>query len=117
MTTWGFEFETSLAVVGKKVGSDGPCWQSGHYLLLVGSRGGHPFKESSLCTWMEANCDDTWQIRTRIRECSEPPYLQIFGKEDTAMQSRASREDDWQIVGCNRVAPTVEGALSNCVRF
>lgn len=92
IAAWGFEVKTSLAVVGRRVGVNGPCWDAGHYIMLVASRGQSAFRRSSFSTWLDAKgVQDTWQIRHRIRECSEGPYLQVFGEQ-------VVEEEDWTIL-------------------
>ena len=81
----GFEYKSTLVWVKPQLGR-GPYWRSSHEYLLLGVRGGLPFRAHDVKSWIEAERTRHSAKPEIIREILERvrpgPYLELFARNN-----------------------------------
>jgi N6-adenosine-specific RNA methylase IME4 len=81
---WGFEYKSCLVWIKPQLGM-GNYWRVSHEFLLLGVRGGLPFRDRTCRSWLSAprtgHSRKPFAFRALIERVSPGPYLELYGRE------------------------------------
>lgn len=81
---WGFEYKSCFVWVKPQMGI-GNYWRVSHEFMLLGVRGGLGFRDKAQKSWIEEkrtrHSQKPESVRYIIEKVSEPPYLELFGRQ------------------------------------
>jgi len=83
LRAWGFHYRASLAKSKQRASGSG-YWQQAHEVLMLGVRGGLPFRDPALPSAIDGSSTSCPEIHAIIERASHPPYLDLFGSEALA---------------------------------
>ena len=82
---WGFQYKSCLVWIKPQLGM-GNYWRVSHEYLLLGVRGGLPFRDRTCRSWLSAprtvHSRKPFAVRALIERVSPGPYLELYGRED-----------------------------------
>jgi len=82
---WGFRYKSCLIWIKPQLGM-GNYWRVSHEYLLLGVRGGLPFRDRTCRSWLSvprtAHSRKPFAFRALIERVSPGPYLELYGRED-----------------------------------
>lgn len=92
---WGFKYKSCFVWVKPDLGC-GNYWRVSHEFLLLGVRGGLPFRNRSKRSWLAAprmeHSRKPGHVRMLIEQVSPGPYLELYGRAEIP-------DSDWTIFG------------------
>lgn len=81
---WGFQYKSCLVWVKPQLGM-GNYWCVSHEFLLLGVRGGLPFRDRTCRSWLSArrttHSRKPFAVRALVERVSPGPYLELYGRE------------------------------------
>jgi N6-adenosine-specific RNA methylase IME4 len=82
---WGFQYKSCLIWIKPQLGM-GNYWRVSHEFLLLGVRGGLPFRDRTCRSWLSAqrtvHSRKPFAFRALIERVSPGPYLELYGREE-----------------------------------
>jgi len=92
---WGFTYKSCFVWVKPDMGC-GNYWRVSHEFLLLGVRGGLPFRNHSQRSWLSArrmeHSRKPGHVRMLVEQVSPGPYLELYGRAEIPCS-------DWTIYG------------------
>lgn len=82
---WGFRYKSSLVWVKPQLGA-GNYWRLSHEVLLLGVRGGLPFRDHACRSWVcerrTVHSRKPYAFRALVERVSPGPYLELYGRAE-----------------------------------
>jgi len=82
---WGFQYKSCLIWIKPQLGM-GNYWRVSHEYLLLGVRGGLPFRDRTCQSWLSArrtaHSRKPFAFRALVERVSPGPYLELYGRDD-----------------------------------